>query len=92
MTAAVTPEQEELARDLALAFHGDEVEWRGFLSKAALILSNKSARLAAKPADEGVRAWLREVDSGTDNACWIVCNRIDPGAVEFSPATGEPKR
>lgn len=51
-----------------------------------------NTRLAAKPADEGVCVWLREVDSGTDNACWVVCNRIDPGAIEFASTTGEPKR
>ena len=31
-------------------------------------------------------AWLREVDSGTDNACWVVCNKTDPGAVQVGPA------
>jgi len=30
-----------------------------------------------------VVVYLREIDSGTDNACWVVCNRIDPGAVPF---------
>lgn len=51
----VTPETEGLARARSRANPGDEVEWRGFLSKAAFILSKKSARLAANPADEGVR-------------------------------------
>lgn len=27
--------------------------------------------------------YLREIDAGTDNACWVVCSRIDPGAVRF---------
>jgi hypothetical protein len=31
-----------------------------------------------------VTVWLREVDAGTDNACWVACNKVDPGAVEFS--------
>jgi hypothetical protein len=29
--------------------------------------------------------YLREVDAGTDNACWVVCAKGDPGAVEFAP-------
>lgn len=24
--------------------------------------------------------WVREVDAGTDNACWVVCAQGDPGA------------
>jgi hypothetical protein len=24
--------------------------------------------------------WVREVDGGTDNACWVVCAKGDPGA------------
>jgi hypothetical protein len=31
--------------------------------------------------------YLREVDAGTDNACWIVCNKVDEGAVPFGPLT-----
>jgi hypothetical protein len=29
--------------------------------------------------------YLREVDAGTDNACWVVCNKVDEGAVAFAP-------
>lgn len=29
--------------------------------------------------------YLREIDSGTDNACWVVCNRVDNDAVAFIP-------
>lgn len=29
--------------------------------------------------------WLREVDAGTGNACWVVCAKGDPGAVKFMP-------
>lgn len=29
--------------------------------------------------------WLREVDADTDNACWLVCAKGDPGAVAFVP-------
>lgn len=29
--------------------------------------------------------YLREIDAGTDNACWVVCARVDPDAVPFSP-------
>lgn len=25
-------------------------------------------------------SWLREVDAGTDNACWVVCAKGDPGS------------
>lgn len=29
--------------------------------------------------------YLRELDAGTDNACWVVCNRVDSEAVAFIP-------
>lgn len=29
---------------------------------------------------------LREVDSGTDNACWVVCNKVDEGSIAFVPS------
>lgn len=35
-----------------------------------------------KPQKEIV--YLREIDAGTDNACWVICNKIDPGAVAFT--------
>lgn len=27
--------------------------------------------------------YLREMDAGTDNACWVVCNRVDDGSRAF---------
>lgn len=33
-----------------------------------------------------VKVYLRELDAGTDNACWIVCNQVDSDAVEFTAA------
>lgn len=38
--------------------------------------------------------WLREVDAGTDNACWVVCAKGDIGGVAFVPlsvSNGERK-
>lgn len=32
---------------------------------------------------EPVVVYLREIDAGTDTACWVVCNKVDPGAVLF---------
>jgi hypothetical protein len=29
--------------------------------------------------------YLREVDSGTPNECWVVCAKGDPGAIQFQP-------
>ena len=29
--------------------------------------------------------FLKEVDAGTPNACWVVCAKGDPGAVGFAP-------
>lgn len=29
--------------------------------------------------------YLREIDTGTDNACWVVCNRVDSEAIAFVP-------
>ena len=34
--------------------------------------------------------YLREIDAGTDNACWVVCAKGDPGAVEFMPPAIAP--
>lgn len=34
--------------------------------------------------------YLRLADAGTDNACWVVCIKGDPGAVAFAPYKGEP--
>lgn len=31
--------------------------------------------------NEAPLAYLRELDAGTDNACWVVCAKNDPGAV-----------
>lgn len=30
-------------------------------------------------------AYLRKVDAGTDNECWVVCAKGDPSAVQFQP-------
>lgn len=30
-----------------------------------------------------VTVYLAEADAGTPNACWVVCAKGDPGAVEF---------
>lgn len=30
--------------------------------------------------------YLRPIDGGTPNACWVVCNKVDAGAVPFVPA------
>lgn len=56
------------------------------------IVSNK-VRAALTAALQGLPAnkscfhdevvFLREVDAGTDNACWVISNRVDPGAVAF---------
>lgn len=47
------------------------------ISVATLLLGIEEALVAH--VDEPV-AWLYEVDAGTDNACWVVCARGDPGA------------
>jgi hypothetical protein len=36
-----------------------------------------------KPCFHDEVVFLREVDAGTDNACWVISNRVDPGAVAF---------
>lgn len=40
-----------------------------------------SLRVAVVPT-----IYLREVDAGTGNACWVVCAKGDPGALAFQPA------
>lgn len=37
------------------------------------------AKIWSRSDDEPV-AYLYEVDAGTDNACWVVCAKGDPGA------------
>jgi hypothetical protein len=42
--------------------------------------------MTAKSETVGVDSvWLRPVEAGTDDEAWFVCNRVDPGAVEFFP-------
>lgn len=36
--------------------------------------------------------YLRQVDAGTDNACWVVCAKGDPGAVAFVPRQRKSRR
>lgn len=36
-----------------------------------------------EPSNGYPRVWLRCVDPGTDNECWVVCAKGDPGAVAF---------
>lgn len=33
-----------------------------------------------KSKTAGVEVYLREVDANTDNACWVICSKGDPGA------------
>lgn len=33
--------------------------------------------------------WLREIDGGTPNACWVVCAKGDPGGVQFTNGAPE---
>lgn len=35
--------------------------------------------------DRRTIVYLREVDGGTDNACWVVCAKGDMGAWAFAP-------
>ena len=35
------------------------------------------------PHNEWPRIYLRCVDPGTDNECWVVCNKADKDAVPF---------
>jgi len=51
--------------------------------KAAKLQYDKARRTIITMPREIV--WLREVDSGSDNACWVVCARGDPGAIAFTP-------
>lgn len=43
------------------------------------------ARLGLRTRRAQPVVYLREVDAGTDNACWVVCAGGDPGAVAFTP-------
>lgn len=36
-----------------------------------------------EPRNNYPRVFLRCVDPGTDNECWVVCAKGDPGAVSF---------
>lgn len=38
-----------------------------------------------------IAVYLREVDAGTNNACWVVCNKVDPGAVLFTTLFGDAR-
>jgi hypothetical protein len=46
-------------------------------------ICNECIRICSEMFSYIPSVWLREVDSGTPNASWVVCNKVDPGAVEF---------
>ena len=41
------------------------------------------APTGAAPTEEDI-VWLRQLDADSDNSAWVVCNRLDPGAVPFT--------
>lgn len=50
------------------------------------VIKGAMEMIVFKRADpDSVVAYLREVDAGRDNACWVVCAKGDPGAVAFQP-------
>lgn len=59
------------------------------MKSAAEIAANAVARAvitstqAREPHDAYPRIYLRCVDAGTNSECWVVCNRVDHGAVPF---------
>lgn len=38
---------------------------------------------SVEPRNAYPRVYLRCVDPGTDNECWVVCAKGDPGAIPF---------
>lgn len=46
-------------------------------------LLSKIRGLERQLAFTGEPVYLREVDAGTDNACWVICAKGDPGSVAF---------
>lgn len=61
------------------------------LDKLAATAGDIIARQAAvirvyEDFEEPESVWLKKTDAGTDNECWIICAKGDPGAVLFNPA------
>lgn len=56
----------------------------------AMSKHGKSSTPRKRQRAEKVIVYLREIDADTDNACWVVCAKGDPGAVAFTPLGYEP--
>jgi hypothetical protein len=64
-------------------------EWPNSRPPDAAWIGWKGRAAESRPALSGDEdlAWLREVDAGTDNACWVVCAKGDPGGIPVYSAT-----
>lgn len=57
-------------------------EWSSYVDHMLRTLAAVALPAAVTTDDDVV--WLRRIDADTDNAAWIACNRLDPGAVLFT--------
>lgn len=55
------------------------------LSKRELADIEKARPVKHHTPDKRTIVYLRAVDAGTDNACWVVCAKGDQGAWAFAP-------
>lgn len=83
-------EIEMLARDLAVALHGDEVEWRGFMSKAEAIVGRQQSRASAPAASQP--ALPDGMLIGDFKPCFMVNEAMNMVEVLFEdvPSTSKP--
>jgi hypothetical protein len=63
--------------------------------RSAALRAALTAALQGSPADKPCFhdevVFLREVDAGTDSACWVISNRVDSGAVPFFRGVSVPR-
>lgn len=57
------------------------VEWSSYVDHMLEALAASAP--SSDPTDAEV-VWLRQIDAGSDNECWVVCSQLDAGATPFS--------
>lgn len=51
--------------------------------RAGYVAKRTPQQRKATPTNPFPVVYLKCIDAGTDNECWIVCSKGDPGAVQF---------
>jgi hypothetical protein len=81
MTVIISDDMMERLRDAC----GKEGYFIGVTTANKLLTAALEGSVAV-PVEKALTdeiVWLREIDAGTDNACWVISNRSDRDSVPF---------